>query len=176
MGILLSFLPWIVFWTLSSHNNYQVSALAATGVVIFLNLRNIVKRNIKILDLGTLIFFILLTAVSFFSKATWIDSYSTPLSDVAMFAIAFISLIIRKPFTIQYAYEQVDPQYWNTPKFYTTNRTITAVWCIAFAVKAFLSYLNVCNPQTFFWVMNIIVLIGAIKFTYWYPDYVKSKD
>ncbi len=175
MGIFLSFLPWIVFWTLSGRNNYQIATLAATVVVLFLNVRNIKNRNIKILDLGTLIFFIVLTAISFLSKVVWVDRYSTPLSDTAMFIIAAISLAVRKPFTIQYAYEQVDPKFWNTPKFYSTNRTITTVWCIAFAINAILAYLYVDNPYMLDWVINILVLVAAIKFTAWYPDFVKAK-
>ncbi len=176
MGIFLSFLPWIVFWVLSGHNNYQIAALAATVVVVLLNVRDIKHRSIKILDLGTLIFFIILTGISFLSIAVWVDHYSAPLSGVAMFIIAATSLAIRKPFTIQYAYEQVNPKFWNTSKFYITNRTITAVWCIAFAINALLSYLYVGDPHMLEWVINILVFVSAIKFTAWYPNFVKVKS
>ncbi len=176
MGIFLSFLPWIIFWVISGNNNYQIGALAAMVMVIFLNIKNVKQGNVKILDLGTLIFFFILTGISFFSMAVWVDKYAAPLSNVAMFLIAVISLALRKPFTIQYAYEKVNPEFWNTPKFYTTNRTITVIWCITFAINAFLSYLYVRNPNIFFWGIIIIVLIGAIKFTVWYPDFVKAKS
>jgi hypothetical protein len=175
MGIFFSFLPWIVFWVLSGRNNYQIATLAAAAVVIFLNVRDIRKRSIKILDLGTLIFFIILAGLSFSSEAVWIDHYSAPLSDGAMFLIALISLVIRRPFTLQYAYEQVDPKFWNTPGFYTTNRTISTVWCVAFAVNAILSYSYVNHPYILDWVIHILVLVGAIKFTAWYPDFIRAK-
>jgi hypothetical protein len=175
MGIFLSFLPWIVFWVLSGRDNYQIATLAAAVVVIFLNVRGIRQRSIKILDLGTLIFFIILAGVSFSSEAVWIDHYSAPLSDGAMFMIALISLVIRRPFTLQYAYEQVDPKFWDTPGFYTTNRTISIVWCVAFAFNAVLSYLYVSHPYILDWVIHILVLVGAIRFTAWYPDFTKAK-
>lgn len=175
MGIFLSFLPWIAFWVLSGRENYQIAVLAATVVVIILNMRDIKRRSIKILDLGTLIFFIILTGISFSSEALWIDHYSAPLSDGAMFLIAGISLVIRKPFTLQYAYEQVDPKFWKTPGFYTTNRTISTVWCVAFAVNAVLAYLYVKHPYMIDWVIHIIILVGAIKFTAWYPDFIRAK-
>ncbi len=175
MGIFLSFLPWIVFWVLSGRDNYQIATLAATLVVIFLNVKDIRQRSIKILDLGTLIFFIILAAISFSSEAAWIDHYSAPLSDVAMFLIALISLVIRKPFTLQYAYEQVDQKFWNTPGFYNTNRTISMVWCVAFAVNAVLSCAYVKHPYMLDWVIHILVLVGAIKFTSWYPNFIRAK-
>jgi hypothetical protein len=175
MGIFLSFLPWIVFWVLSGRDNYHIAVLAATAVVIFLNVKGIKQRRIKILDLGTLIFFIILAGISFSHEAAWIDHYSAPLSDVAMFLIALISLVIRKPFTLQYAYEQVDQEFWNTPGFYTTNRTISTVWCAAFAMNTVLSYLYVKHPYMLDWIIHILVLVGAIKFTSWYPDFIRAR-
>ncbi len=176
MAIFLSFLPWIVFWILSGPYHYQIAALAATLVVILLNIRNIKRRSIKILDMGTLIFFVVLTGISFLSKSTWIDHYSAPVSSAVMFFIAALSLAIRKPFTIQYAYEQVEPEYWDSPQFYATNRTITMVWCIAFAINSFFSYLYVGHPYKVDWVIIILVIVAAVKFTAWYPDFVESKD
>ena len=93
-----------------------------------------------------------------------------------MFVIAAVSLAIRKPFTIQYAYEQVDPKFWDTPGFHTTNRDITAVWCAAFAINALLSYLYVGDPNMIDWVIDILVIVGAVKFTSRYPDFVKVKN
>ena len=176
MGIFLSFLPWIVFWAIRGNNNYRIGALVATVIVVFLNIKNVKQGNVKILDLGTLIFFFILTGISFISTAVWVDKYSAPLSSIAMFVIAAISLAVRKPFTMQYAYEKVDPKFWNTPRFYTTNRTITAIWCIAFAINTFLEYLYVGNPNMLFWVIIILVLVSAVKFTTWYPDFVKAKS
>jgi hypothetical protein len=175
MGIFLSFLPWIVFWVLSGRDNYRIATLAAAAVVVFLNVRDIRRRSLKILDLGTLIFFLVLAGGSFSSEAVWIDHYSAPLSDSAMFLIALVSLALRRPFTLQYAYEQVDPKFWNTKGFYVTNRTISTVWCVAFAVNTVLSYVYVRHPYLLDWVFHILILVGAIKFTAWYPDFARAK-
>ena len=175
MGIFLSFLPWIVFWVLSGRNNHELAIFAATAVVLFLNAGDIRKRCLKILDLGTLIFFIILAGVSFSSKADWIDHYAAPLSDGAMFLIALLSIGIRKPFTLQYAYETVDSKYWDTKRFYTTNQTISSVWCTAFAINTILSYLYASHPLMLDWIIHILVLAGAIKFTAWYPGFIQIK-
>jgi hypothetical protein len=36
--------------------------------------------------------------------------------------ISLLSLVIRRPFTLQYAEEQIPEQYWNTPLFIRTNQ------------------------------------------------------
>lgn len=176
MGIFLSFLPWIAFWVLSGRDNYQTAAIASVAIVIALNIRDLQQRNIKILDLGTLAFFVFLAIASFTHDAVWIDHYAAPLSSFALFIIALVSILIRKPFTLQYAREQVDRKFWDTPGFYTTNRTISAVWSVSFAVSTVTSYLNLRHPSLIDWAIHIIVFVGAIKFTAWYPDYVRAKN
>lgn len=54
---------------MSGRNNYQIAAMALVAIVIVLNLRDVRQRNIKILDLGTLAFFVLLAIASFSSDA-----------------------------------------------------------------------------------------------------------
>ncbi|MBT8490606.1 MAG: hypothetical protein KJN62_06130 [Deltaproteobacteria bacterium] len=175
MGIFLSFLPWIAFWVLSGRDNYQTAAMASVAIVIVLNLRDVRQRNIKILDLGTLAFFVLLAIASFSSDAVWIDHYAAPLSSAALFLIALVSILIRKPFTMQYAREQVDRKFWDTPGFYTTNRTISAVWSVSFAVSTVTSYMKLRHPCLLDWGIHIVVFVGAIKFTAWYPEYLRAK-
>ncbi|MEA1936024.1 MAG: hypothetical protein U9M96_04280 [Thermodesulfobacteriota bacterium] len=175
MGVFLGFLPWIVFWVLSGRENYQIAAAASVVVVIFLCIRDIQKRNIKVLDVGTLLFFVFLTLIAYTSEAVWIDTHATPLSTAALFLIALTSILIRKPFTLQYAREQVDPKFWDSPRFYSTNLTISWVWCFAFAIMAVTSYVALNHPSLIDRVIHILAFVGAIKFTAWYPDYVKKK-
>ncbi len=176
MGIFLSFLPWIVFWVLSGRENYQIAAAASVVTVVFLCIRDIQKRNIKILDVGTLLFFVFLMLVAYTSEAAWIDNHAAPLSSAALFLIALTSILMKKPFTLQYAREQVEPKFWYSSVFYSTNLTISWVWCIAFAIMAVTSYIIVLNYHTVIdRVIYILTFVGAVKFTAWYPDYVKKK-
>lgn len=175
MKVFMGFLPWIVFWVLSGRSNFQVAAAASAVAVIFLNVREIRKHVIKILDIGTLLFFVFLAVTAFTSEARWIDTHSTPLSNVALFLIALVSILIRKPFTLQYARDQIDPKFWDSSAFYSTNLIITWVWCISFAIIAVTSYIALNHPSLIDRVIHILAFVGAIRFTTWYPDYVKKK-
>jgi len=175
MGIFLSFLPWIAFWILSGRESFAIAAAASAAVVFFITIRDIREHNIKVLDLGTLVFFVLLTVAAFTPWAEWIDRNALPLSNVALFLIALISILIRKPFTLQYAREQVDPKFWDSPAFYSTSLAISWVWCATFAIVAVTSYLALNHPCLIDRMIHILVFVGAIKFTSWYPDHVKEK-
>ena len=54
--------------------------------------------------------------------------------DVGLFLIVLTSLAVGRPFTLQYAREQVAPEFWTSPAFVRTNYIITAVWALAFLV------------------------------------------
>jgi hypothetical protein len=93
--------------------------------------------------------------------------------DAGLLSIVLVSLAIRQPFTLQYAREQVEPEIWTTKEFLRTNDVITAVWALAFLVlvvaDAVLLYVPELPPR-FGIIMTVLALVGAVKFTGWYPD------
>lgn len=99
--------------------------------------------------------------------------------DAGLLLIVLVSMAVGSPFTLQYAREQVAPEFWHRPEFIRTNYVITGVWALAFAVMvaAELSLLYVPALPSRAGVMAIIVaLVGAVKFTGWYPDRSQGKD
>ena len=86
-------------------------------------------------------------------------------------------MAIGRPFTMQYAREQVAPELWNSAQFRRTNYVITGVWALAFMVMviAELALLYVPGvPPRIGMIAIILALIGAVKFTGWYPQHVKA--
>jgi quinol-cytochrome oxidoreductase complex cytochrome b subunit len=122
-----------------------------------------------------LLFFVFLAVVAFTSETQWIDTHASPLSNATLFLIALVSILIRRPFTLQYARERVDPKFWDSPAFYSTNLVISWVWCVMFAIIAVTSYIALNHPSLIDWVIHILAFVGAIRFTTWYPDYIKKK-
>jgi anti-sigma-K factor RskA len=87
--------------------------------------------------------------------------------------IVLISIAIRQPFTLQYAREQAPQQVWASPEFARTNYVVTAVWALAFValIIADLVLLYVPElPPRFGIIVTVLALVGAMKFTAWYPD------
>ena len=79
----------------------------------------------------------------------------------------------RPPFTLQYARESVPQALWRQPAFVRTNVIITAVWAAAFAVMSIIDLvwlLIPALPPRIVIVVTVLALLGAVKFTGWYPD------
>ena len=101
-------------------------------------------------------------------------NWAGEVSNVTIAMIAVGSIVIRRPFTLQYAREQADPEDWDSPLFMRINYVIAAVWCAAFSVTAVVGYIGdgpLHQPDNVWtnWIVQIGVLILAIKFTAWYP-------
>lgn len=92
---------------------------------------------------------------------------------IELLLIVLGSMAAMRPFSLQYARQQVAPEPWNQPEFVRTNYVITAVWALAFLVMVVaelgLRYFPGLSPRVGIMVV-ILALIGAMKFTGWYPD------
>lgn len=94
--------------------------------------------------------------------------------DTGLFLIVLISMAAGRPFTLQYARERVALEFWDRPEFVRTNYVITGVWALAFAVMAVaelaLLYVPGFSPRAGIMAV-ILALVGAVKFTGWYPEH-----
>ncbi|MGW2560072.1 hypothetical protein ACWCXB_12650 [Streptomyces sp. NPDC001514] len=178
--------PWIIFSVLVGPGRFEVAvglALAASLVLIIAGRIVRPRSSLKILEVADLVFFTVLTVVgAFASEAThlWLETYAGELSNIALAVIAFGSMAVRVPFTVQYARERVDPAYWNSPAFLRTNYAITGVWGLAFLVAAIAGGygdLVLHNPDNIWtaWIIQILAIVAALRFTDWYPDYVRAR-
>jgi hypothetical protein len=145
--------------------------LLAAALVFVRNLISL-GRTTKILEFGTLILFaaLLLYAVLLGPVPSVIAVRLCV--DAGLLLIILFSLLLRRPFTLQYAKEQVDPELWNHPEFIRTNTIITAVWALAFAVMVLAETALLCLPgipRRLGVIVIAAALIAAFKFTSWYP-------
>jgi hypothetical protein len=180
MGILLAFAPFIVFAIVDRFGGPTIGLVAGAVVSAILLLRDLVTpgRSPKILEIGTLILFSGLAAYALFGAPTWSVVAVRLYVDSGLLVIVLVSMVIGRPFTIQYAREQVAREYWSSPQFLRTNYVITAVWALAFAlmVIAELALLYVPTlPRRVGIIVIILALVGAVKFTGWYPDRAKLR-
>ena len=91
--------------------------------------------------------------------------------------IVLISMVIGRPFTLQYARERVPEQHWRTPLFLAVNRRITGVWAGAFAVLVTAHAVTVFSfvPIWVDPVVTILAFIYAVRFTARYPEKARKE-
>jgi hypothetical protein len=171
--MLLAFAPFITFAVLNHFVAPTVALVAAAAVSLGLIVREMVLgRSAKILEVGTCLLFSGLAIYAYLSSAEWPVAGVKLAVDFGLLAIVLFSLVVGRPFTIQYAREQVPEAVWSTPEFMRTNRIITLVWLAAFVaiIVADLILLYAPDvPHKISVLLTIGALYGAFKFTMAYP-------
>lgn len=182
-AIFLGFVPWIVFSVVAGPSTWMWAALAALLCSLILSVPSWRStRSISVLDAAGLVFFgVLVVLALVLDRATLqpIEDRAQLLSSIVIAVVALGSLAVGRPFTEFYARQQTPREYWNSPAFKQINRVITAVWGLVFVVNALcdvaVAYLG-ASPDVFNWVVPIVAIVAAVKFTGWYPDHVTGRD
>ncbi|KRE08021.1 hypothetical protein ASE63_22100 [Bosea sp. Root381] len=154
----------------------SVSALGSIGALLLgavasalVILPGVVKgRSAKILEIGSLVLFAALAAFEYLSGARLSLVGAKFAVDLGLLLIVVLSMIVGKPFTMQYAKDEVAPELWSSPEFLRKNYVISAVWGVAFlamvlAELAMLLWPGL--PHQLPILVIVIALVGAFKFT-----------
>ncbi|MER5406458.1 hypothetical protein [Streptomyces sp. NPDC002769] len=179
-GVFLGFAPWIVFDVVASPSTWKYAALAALVTALVLNVPELRRGSLKVLEAAGVVFFAVLCVLGLVldrQELIWLETYAQTLSNGVIAAVALGSLAFT-PFTEQYARESVPPEYWDSPVFRRTNRVLTAMWGGVFLVTALLGLLALrvrSGVDWLNWVVPIAMLVAAVRFTKWYPEHVRAQ-
>ncbi|MFE6908895.1 hypothetical protein [Streptomyces erythrochromogenes] len=178
--------PWIIFSLLVGPGRFELAVgLALATAVALIAVGHLVNRGSswKLLELADVVFFASMAVIGALvndGTLRWLETYAGEVANIALAVIAFGSMAVRMPFTVQYAREQVDPSLWHTRGFLRTNYMITGAWGIAFLIAAVAGAygdLVLHNPNNIWtgWIIQILAIVAAVKFTVWYPDVARAR-
>ncbi|MFD8262706.1 hypothetical protein ACFV19_28200 [Streptomyces griseoluteus] len=179
-SVFLSFAPWIIFGVVAGPSTWEYAALAALIASLVLSAQDLLQGRIRILDTAGIVFFAVLSVLALAlnrADLLWLETYAQVISNGLVAVIAFASLL-HDPFTAQYARESTPRQYWDSPVFRHINRVLTTYWGVTFAVMTASTWLAIHFPgqdDWFNWVIPVVLLVIAVKFTQRYPDTYKSR-
>lgn len=179
MNILLGFAPYVAFFLFMRAVSVDAGLWAALAVAAgSAGLGWTRTGSLKVLEIGTIVLFAGLAVFTWAGHWTWTVMALRLAVDAGLLAIMLASLAIGRPFTLQYAREQVPEQYWRAPLFLAINGRITWAWAVAFAVMVAAHAVVVFAPAVPVWVdlaVTIIALAAALRFTAWYPARARRK-
>lgn len=180
MNILLGLAPFIAFFALAGSLGaaHALWAAAATSAALLLRSRMRGQSEIKVLEAGAALLFVVLAVVASFVRPDWSLFEVRVVVDLGLVGIAGGSILIGRPFTIQYAREQVPPEHWTQPLFIAANNRISAVWTAAFVVETLCSACIAWVPgvpSVLPLVVNLLALAGAVAFTVEYPKRLRAR-
>ena len=179
MTIFLILAPYGAFALLMLVTSATTSLFSAAAICLAVIAFDIVRgRSIKILGAGSVIVF---TAVG-----GYIASVDPALGnsavkfavDAGIFLVSLMSIVIRFPFTLQYAREVVDAETAKLPGFLKATYIITWAWTGAFVLMIIGNALTIYVPGLPLWSSLVVAFAArnsAAYFTTWYPQYRKAK-
>jgi hypothetical protein len=179
MTIFLILAPYGAFATLMLTTSAAVSLFAAAAICLMVIALDIVRgRSIKVLGAGSAILFAALGCYIILIDSRLSASAIKLAVDCGVLAISLGSLLVRRPFTLQYAREVVDAETATLPGFRHANYVITSAWSAAFLLMVLANVLLIYLPGLPLWSGIAIAFAArntAVYFTKWYPEHRKAK-
>ncbi|UPJ52134.1 hypothetical protein IVB30_12710 [Bradyrhizobium sp. 200] len=179
MTIFLILAPFGSFALLMQVTSAETSLFVAAAICLAVVGIDLYRgRSIKMLGAGSVALFSGLGAYVTLVDPTLSSSAVKLAIDVGVLTISLVSLIIRKPFILQYALEEVDAETAKQPGFLKAVYLITWAWNAAFVLMIIGNVLTIYVPGLPLWSSLVIAFAArnsAVFFTTWYPQYRKAK-
>jgi hypothetical protein len=179
MTIFLILAPYGAFALLMLVTSAAISLFAAASVCLAVIALDAVRgRSLKILGAGSAVVFVGVGAYLIGINPSLSQSAVKFLVDTGMFVVAAGSMLVRRPFTLQYAVEAVPAETAGMPGFLRANDVITSVWTAAMLLMMLGNVAMLYIPGLPIWTGLAIAFAArnsAAYFTKWYPTYRKMK-
>ncbi|GAA12990.1 hypothetical protein [Gordonia alkanivorans] len=172
--------PWILMALLTGPGRFEEAAASAFVLSLLLVVGGHRRGSkIKLLEVFDVAYFGTMAALALFASESiidWLEKWGGEMTNIALVAFALGSILIRQPFTLQYARESTDEEVWDSPLFLRINYVITWAWVVGFGVAAIsgaVGDLVLDDPNNFWtgWIIQIGGTVFAIAFTEFYPDF-----
>ena len=179
MTIFLILAPYGAFASLMLVATATESLVAAVFVSLGTVALDVVRgRSLKILPIGT--------AILFAAVAGYLHLVDPSLSgkavklavDVGVFTISFGSMLLRYPFTMQYALEALPAEMAAMPGFMRANYIITGVWTASTLLMMLTNAAILYIPSLPIWIGLAVAFAArnsAVYFTKWYSAYRRAQ-
>ena len=179
MAIFLILAPYGVFTLLMLLAPAAVSVFAASLISLAVIALDAVRgRSLKIFGAGGAIVFAAIGAYLVLIDPALATSKVRLAVDTGIFVIAAGSMLIRFPFSLQYALEAVPAETAAMPGFLRANYMITGAWTAASLLMMLSNLAVLYVPGLPIWTSLLIAFAArnsALYFTKWYPQYRERK-
>jgi hypothetical protein len=129
------------------------------------------------MDWTLLAYFVLAATATFVIRAAGFQAYSSVIIWVLYAGVACTSILIRKPFTLQYARETALPDRQGKPLFMRSNIVISSVWGVSFLANLVIVTLALDPRYNSLWIgvlSPILTLLATSVFTTQYVRFVRA--
>ena len=178
MNLVVGFAPFILF-ALLSRLSADLALWVAFAAAFVVTIRDFVESpQLRLLDAGCLVLFAILALWRGFLDPSLPLAMVRFIADLALFVLLGGSVLVRRPFSIDYA--RLDPREaaWPPALFRKVNYLVSGVWTVSFLAMAvadgavaLLQGLAIYGSIA----VSVIALAAAATFTLRYPTHAAKK-
>lgn len=177
LKLLLAFLPWLAFLVIAHGSLFRLKLGLVVALVLSV-VMGLARLHRGVILWAGLLFFIYATCAVVLLENMWTVQHMGILANGMLAASTWLTVVLKRPFTLEYAREHVDPSRWNDPLFIRTNYLITSVWGLCFVANTVLAWAKMkqlAMPELAYEVLSYVLLVGAALFSSWYPKHVRER-
>ncbi len=172
---MLGFAPWLSFLIIAQGSllRLKIGLIVALALSLVMGVTKL-HRGL-ILWVGLAFFTSAAIAVVGFNNL-WVAKHMGILANGALALGTWLTLALKRPFTLDYAKQHTDPSLWQHPVFIRTNVILTSVWGVAFTISTALAWGKINQwglTELGYELLNYGILIGAVTITNIYPQWLK---
>ena len=179
MTIFLILAPYGVFTFLMLAGPALAAVFAAFLISLAVIARDGIRgRSLKIFGVGGAVVFAAIGLYLTFIDPGLATSKVRLAVDTGIFIVAVGSMLVRLPFSLQYALEAVPAETAAMPGFLRANYIITGAWAAASLLMMLSNLALLYVPGLPIWTSMLIAFAArnsALYFTRWYPQYRERK-
>ena len=180
MTIFLILAPYGALTMLMLVTSATLSVFAAACVCLAVIALDAVRgRSVKLLGTGSAVLFAGIGSYLALIDPALSTSKVRLAVDAGVFTISAGSILVRHPFTLQYALESVPAETAAMPGFLRANYIITSAWTAAALLMMLSNLAMLYVPSLPIWTSLLIASAArnsAVYFTKWYPRYRKLRS
>lgn len=181
-SMVMAFAPWVSFKILIALPIMDPISMIKLGIVVAASVcayQAWIGLHKGALLWGGLLFFGFALVTVPIMNNIWVMKHLGVLSHGTLASFTWVSIFLKKPFTLEYAKQHVDPSMWTAPSFLRKNNILSGAWGCAFTV----SFINACLKLTLFPSEGVIFevidnmgLLSAALFTSIYSKKPKTSS
>jgi len=175
--LLLTFAPWLSFLFIARDSLVRLKLGLAVALVLSV-VMGITRLHRGFILWAGLLFFTYATVAVTLLNNMWTAQHMGVMANGALAASTWLTIALKKPFTLDYSRDHTDPSLWDNPLFIRTNFVIASVWGLVFTVNAILAWGKMEHfilSELDYEVISYTLLIGTVAFTTRYPNHVHRR-
>jgi hypothetical protein len=137
--LVFSFAPWVAFLLIARDSLLRVKVGLIVGFALSIGL-GAAKTNKGVILWASVVFLILCDDCSCRHERRVDACVAWVLANGTLATAMWFTLLVKRPFTPEYAKEHIAPSLWSSPRFILTSDVISAVWALSLSLNTALAF------------------------------------